>query len=75
MIGARRQRDAEPTEEGDKPAPVLIGFRPVYVFDIAQTEGADLPQPATVSGEVGTHHDRLVELVRGLASNWITTNA
>ena len=64
MIGAKRQRDGEPTEEGDKPAPVLIGFRTVYVFDIAQTEGADLPQPATVSGEVGTHHDRLIEFVQ-----------
>jgi hypothetical protein len=43
---------------------VLIGFRVVYVFDIAQTEGAELPEPATVSGEVGTHLDRLIDFVQ-----------
>ncbi len=63
MIGAKRQRDEKPADRGDRPAPKLIGFRTVYVFDIAQTEGAELPQPATVSGEVGGHRDRLVEFV------------
>jgi len=59
MIGAKRQRDEEPAEPSNKPAPVLIGFRVVYVLDIGQTEGAELPEPATVTGEVGTRHDRL----------------
>ena len=57
------KRDEKPADRGDKPAPRLIGFRTVYVFDIAQTEGAELPQPATVSGEVGGHRDRLVGFV------------
>ena len=26
-----------------KNAPVLVGFRAVYVFDVSQTEGAELP--------------------------------
>jgi hypothetical protein len=43
---------------------VLIGFRTVYVFDIAQTEGAELPEPAKVSGDVGTHLDRLIDFVQ-----------
>jgi len=64
MIGSKRQRDEEPAEPSDKPAPVLIGFRVVYVFDVAQTEGAELPEPATVSGEVGTHLDRLIDFVQ-----------
>jgi hypothetical protein len=64
MIGTKRQRDEEPAEPSDKPAPVLIGFRVVYVFDIAQTEGAELPEPATVSGEVKTHLDRLIDFVQ-----------
>jgi hypothetical protein len=64
MIGSKRQRDEEPAQPSDKPAPVLIGFRVVYVFDIAQTEGAELPEPATVSGEVGTHHERLLDFVQ-----------
>lgn len=63
MIGTRRQRDEEPAEQSEKPSPMLIGFRVVYVFDIAQTEGKELPEPATVSGEVGNHHDRLFEFV------------
>ena len=36
----------------------------MYVFDIAQTEGAELPQHATVSGEVGAHHERLIDFVQ-----------
>jgi hypothetical protein len=40
---------------------VLIGFRAVYVFDVAQTEGADLPEfEHSISGEVGEHRDRLI---------------
>jgi hypothetical protein len=33
MIGNKRQRSDEPAEQGEKPAPVLIGFRVVYVFE------------------------------------------
>jgi hypothetical protein len=31
----------------------LYGFRHVYVFDISQTEGKELPQLTEVMGEVG----------------------
>jgi hypothetical protein len=64
MIGTKRQRDEQPAEEDAKAKPVLIGFRVVYVFDIAQTEGAELPEPAKVTGEVGAYHDRLVDFVQ-----------
>jgi hypothetical protein len=64
MIGTKRQRDEESAELSDKAKPALIGFRRVFVFDIAQTEGAELPEPATVSGEVGTHLDRLIDFVQ-----------
>ena len=63
MIGAKRQRNEEPNEQSEKPSPMLIGFRRVYVFD-AQTEGAELPEPAKVSGEVGAHLDRLIDFVQ-----------
>jgi hypothetical protein len=33
MIGTRRQRDEEPAEQTEKPSPMLIGFRVVYVFE------------------------------------------
>ena len=65
IIGHRRRREAaeqEPNASQDaKPAPMLIGFRAVYVFDHSQTEGVDLPEfDHNVSGEVGAHRDRLV---------------
>ena len=67
MVGQRRRKDATEQEQEQntnretKPAPVLIGFRAVYVFDLAQTEGADLPEfEHNITGEVGEHRDRLI---------------
>ena len=65
MIGYRR-RNAEAAQDTDadsntKQPPVLIGFRAVYVFDVAQTEGEDLPEfEHNISGEVGEQCDRLI---------------
>jgi hypothetical protein len=71
MIGYRRRRDAaeqEPnTNQDAKPAPMLIGFRAVYVFDIGQTEGAELPEfDRTITGEVGAQRDRLIAFLAAL---------
>jgi hypothetical protein len=68
MIGHRRRKDdaerISGTDNSPKPQPVLIGFRAVYVFDVAQTEGADLPEfEHSISGEVGTHRDRLTDFL------------
>jgi len=64
MMGHRRRKDGSDQssrQDDAKPVPVLIGFRAVYVFDVAQTEGADLPEfEHTVSGDVGGHRDRLL---------------
>ncbi len=66
MTGYRRNRKdaaAEPEPEA-KPQPVLIGFRAVYVFDVVQTEGADLPEfEHSINGEVGEHRDRLIDFL------------
>ena len=66
MVGYRRNRKdtvAEPEPE-TKPQSVLIGFRAVYVFDVAQTEGADLPEfEHSITGEVGEHRDRLIDFL------------
>jgi antirestriction protein ArdC len=32
---------------------IVAGFRAAYVFDVSQTEGDDLPEPAKATGEVG----------------------
>jgi len=61
MMGHRRTKNDQEQQTDDKPHPVLIGFRAVYVFDVAQTEGADLPEFGhNVSGDVGGHRDRLM---------------
>ncbi|HTU48882.1 MAG TPA: ArdC-like ssDNA-binding domain-containing protein [Bryobacteraceae bacterium] len=68
MVGHRRKRDDadrnQTQENSAKPAPVLIGFRAVYVFDVAQTEGADLPEfEHSITGEVGAHRERLIDFL------------
>ena len=68
MIGYRRMKndaEQEPSKQPDaKPAPMLIGFRAVYVFDISQTEGADLPElEHGITGEVGAYRDRMLDFL------------
>jgi antirestriction protein ArdC len=64
IIGFRRKQQEEAEKDITKQnAPVLVGFRAVYVFDISQTEGAELPEHATVSGDVGENRDRLIAFV------------
>jgi len=48
--------------DGD-PDEVVVGFRGAHVFDISQTNGAPLPQPACVNGDPGTYFDRLVQAI------------
>jgi hypothetical protein len=66
MVGYRRSRkDATAEQEQEtKPPSVLIGFRAVYVFDVVQTDGADLPEMEHgITGDVGEHRDRLIEFL------------
>jgi antirestriction protein ArdC len=65
IIGIRRKTEEEAKK--DDPAytnkPVLVGFRNAYVFDVAQTEGAELPAMHEVSGDVGENRDRLLAFI------------
>jgi len=65
MIGVRRNKQEEAEQDGaEKKAPVLVGFRAVYVFDVSQTEGADLPELSqNVTGDVGGNRDRLLSFL------------
>jgi antirestriction protein ArdC len=68
MVGHRRRKDdadrSRTQDDNAKPAPMLIGFRAVYVFDVEQTEGADLPEFAhNITGEVGGHRSRLIDFL------------
>jgi hypothetical protein len=42
---------------------VIVGFYPVYVFDISQTEGRDLPQFAQAQGDPQGYLQRLRDLI------------
>ena len=67
MVGRRSTKDVatdEPSEdattEGQR---TLYGFRAVYVFDVAQTEGKDLPALTEVNGDVSGYRERLFKFV------------
>lgn len=42
------------TREQDDDSKSVVGFRAAYVFDIEQTDGATLPEPAQAAGDPGT---------------------
>ena len=65
IVGIRRKKDEEAqkdiTRQNER---TLLGFRNAYVFDVSQTEGADLPDMHQVSGDPGENVDRLAEFVK-----------
>src|SRR5579859_7190721 len=71
LIGYKRNAsEADRSQQSDtrtaKPEPRLVGVRAVYVFDVAQTEGVELPElSSTVTGEVGDKLDRLADFTTG----------
>lgn len=65
MMGFRHRKDDDREDATAKKQQILIGFRAVHVFDVSQTEGAELPEMRhTVSGDVGAHRDRLFEFIQ-----------
>lgn len=65
IVGVRRKKDREAerdiTKQNER---VLLGFRNLYVFDISQTEGVDLPALQEVSGDPGENIDRLIAFLK-----------
>jgi hypothetical protein len=57
--------DTHNTADERKPEPQLCGFHAVYVFDISQTEGKELPALTDVQGDVGGNRERLFKFVEG----------
>ena len=70
LIGRKRKddndksNDDKPNGEPEKQGKVLYGFRVVYVFDLSQTDGKEMPEFAALGGDPGEHLDRLTELYR-----------
>ena len=52
------------TPTGESPK-VLYGFRIVYVFDVTQTEGQELPEFASLGGDPGDKIEKLEAIIRG----------
>ena len=71
MIGVRRKKDKEAEKDITKQnQPILVGFRAAYVFDVSQTEGAELPEfTERTKGEVGEYRERLIDftIAQGIA--------
>ena len=79
MIGTRKKKG---TENSADPTvthkPVLVGFRSAYVFDVSQTDGAELPQfSSKVTGTVGEYRERLINFLaaQGIALEFKETIA
>lgn len=66
-ITSKRKADIDGQKQEEscsaEPASRLVGFRSAYVFDIAQTDGDDLPEFATVKGDPAQHLECLKTLV------------
>ncbi|MEO6804847.1 MAG: ArdC-like ssDNA-binding domain-containing protein [Edaphobacter sp.] len=65
VIGVRRKKDEEAEKDiRTQNQAVLVGFRSAYVFDVSQTEGAELPELSErVQGSVGEYRERLIDFV------------
>jgi hypothetical protein len=64
IIGVRRKKHEEAEKDITKQnVAVLVGFRSAYVFDVSQTDGAELPTMREISGDVGENRDRLISFV------------
>jgi len=66
MVTNRRLRQEKTAAEDDAKEvsqQQLVGFRAVYVFDITQTEGKELPTLTEVQGDVSGNRERLFNFV------------
>lgn len=59
----KEQADAKTTTDRKTDAQ-LVGFRAVYVWDVSQTEGAELPKLDEVQGNPAEQLPRLIEFVK-----------
>jgi hypothetical protein len=64
IVGVKRKKDEEAEKDITKQnTRVLVGFRNAYVFDVSQTEGAELPALREMSGSVGENRARLIAFI------------
>ncbi len=62
-----RKKKSEAEDEGEGPperrASTVRGFKVAHVFDVSQTDGKELPEFASLSGDPGEKITRLVEII------------
>jgi antirestriction protein ArdC len=65
MVGNKRNKEenAEQATDARETQRTLYGFRAVYVFDVTQTEGKELPTLTEVNGDVSGYRERLFKFV------------
>ena len=64
IIGVKRKPDEEAERDiTTQNTRVLVGFRNAYVFDVEQTEGAELPGMRRIYGDAGENRDRLLSFI------------
>jgi antirestriction protein ArdC len=64
IVGIRRKTDEEAEKDITKQnTALLVGFRNAYVFDVSQTDGAELPEMERAYGDVGENRDRLLSFI------------
>jgi hypothetical protein len=64
IVGVKRKKDEEAEKDITKQnTRVLVGFRNAYVFDVSQTDGAELPALREMSGNVGENRARLITFI------------
>ena len=79
LVGKRKKEKGDvpaetaETTEAQASGKVLYGFRVVHVFDVAQTEGEELPAFASLNGDPGEKLLRLEELIKskGIALEYV----
>lgn len=64
------RKDADAADGDSK---TVVGFRAAYVFDVAQTDGEPLPEPAEADGDPGETTDRLKAAIasQGIAVDYV----
>jgi hypothetical protein len=64
IVGVKRKTEEEAAKDpAYQNKAVLVGFRNAYVFDVTQTEGAELPAMHEISGDAGENRDRLLSFI------------
>lgn len=58
------QANDDVTDDGEAPTRRVCGFRAVYVFDVTQTERAELPEFSRVEGDPGDKVQKLESVIR-----------